>query len=343
MVKRTNLLDGFIRLSNSSGFTTIISKIGGSIEAQFIVIVYHRIGPQKFEWALPSLPEKIFEGHLDYLSQNFRIVSLDWMIKNIENRDIKNGRYVAITFDDGYKDNLEFAAPILSRRSIPATLFLTTDYIGSGSLTWWDELAFAYSEINTKKKIYDTNHILDDRMVSPVDYNFKSIALLKSCSNAEKKTFIANILGILESKTPKEYGNQLMLNWNDVRELHSIGIEIGSHTASHPIMTKISLEAAKEEIIQSKKKIEKEIDNPVIKFAYPNGLKADFNKDIIKLLQINGFECGMTTIPHINKINSARFSLGRIGGGIKGNDSLIFNASGLYSYIYRMMRLGRND
>jgi peptidoglycan/xylan/chitin deacetylase (PgdA/CDA1 family) len=87
------------------------------------------------------------------------------------------------------------------------------------------------------------------------------------------------------------------LNWNQVRELSRNGIEIGSHTESHPILTEVSLERAEREIVDSKIRIEAEIGKKILSFAYPNGDLSDFSPDIMAILRRAGIEAAFTLLP----------------------------------------------
>ena len=88
-----------------------------------------------------------------------------------------------------------------------------------------------------------------------------------------------------------------MMSWSEARKLSENGIEMAAHTASHPILTRISLDEASVEILRSKRHVEAEIGKPVLSFAYPNGQSTDFNNEVMERVRRAGFEIAFTLLP----------------------------------------------
>jgi peptidoglycan/xylan/chitin deacetylase (PgdA/CDA1 family) len=88
----------------------------------------------------------------------------------------------------------------------------------------------------------------------------------------------------------------LMMDWDQVREMQNDGIEFGAHTMHHPILTRISLEQVREEVVGSKSKIEDELEEPVLGFAYPNGQASDLNEGIEKIVAEAGIRAAFTLL-----------------------------------------------
>ena len=102
---------------------------------QILILMYHRIAePELDPWRLCVSPEN-FEQHMELLSHQYELLKLSEITTC---KDLKNKAF--ITFDDGYLDNLLLAKPILEKYDAPATVFVTTGYIGGRSEFWWDEL-----------------------------------------------------------------------------------------------------------------------------------------------------------------------------------------------------------
>jgi len=146
----------------------------------------------------------------------------------------------------------------------------------------------------------------------------------------KKRDLIKKLENISEVNIPDDISKEKTLSWDEVKEMNENKIDFGAHTVNHPILTKIPLEKAEYEILQSKKDIEKRLNKPITTFCYPNGLADDFNSDIIDLLKKNGFICAVTRIPTIITSKTNLYELGRIPPGWSYN-SFKFYTSGMYS------------
>ena len=102
-----------------------------------------------------------------------------------------------------------------------------------------------------------------------------------------------------------------MLNWEQVQTMHREGITFGSHTVTHPILSRISLAEAREEIVRSKTTIEGHLDCAVDLFAYPAGTARDYTEEIKKLLWNLGFKAAVTTVFGSNTATTDRLELRR--------------------------------
>ncbi|MCX6800315.1 MAG: polysaccharide deacetylase family protein [Candidatus Falkowbacteria bacterium] len=103
-----------------------------------IILFYHRVASIENDPNLLSVNPENFEKQLLYLKDHFKIISLKELAKRISSKKIVKG-LVAITFDDGYVDNLTNALPILEKLQVPATIFVTAGKIGSSEPFYWDE------------------------------------------------------------------------------------------------------------------------------------------------------------------------------------------------------------
>ena len=123
------------------------------------------------------------------------------------------------------------------------------------------------------------------------------IETLKKTSEVEKQKVINQLPKIMGVDIPDDAFKNIMMSWSDAREVSKNGIEFGAHTASHPILTRISLDEVSAELLQSKQHVEAEIGKPAIGFAYPNGQSSDFNNEIIDRVHRAGFEIAFTLLP----------------------------------------------
>jgi peptidoglycan/xylan/chitin deacetylase (PgdA/CDA1 family) len=224
---------------------------------------------------------------------------------------------IAITFDDGYKDNYLNAYPILKKYNVTATIFLVTGYIGTGNLFWWDKVSYVIHNTTLERLELDSFGIYPLKTTQQ-----RSLAVsviierLKGIQDGDKNSVIEELISISGVDIPSNLGKELILSWAEVREMAKNGIDFGAHTVNHPILTRLPLEEARKEIIESKKCMEDELDRPVNAFSYPNGGPTDFNEDIKKIIKDSGFFCAVTDAPPKLVVpGTDLYELGRIAPG----------------------------
>ena len=123
------------------------------------------------------------------------------------------------------------------------------------------------------------------------------VTRLKQLPVKNRDTLIERLVKLIGVDIPVDLGKELILSWGEIKEMSQNNISFGAHTVNHPILTRLPLEAAKKEILDSKRHIEKELGQEVTTFCYPNGEPGDFNNDIEEILRSNGFKCAVTLEP----------------------------------------------
>jgi peptidoglycan/xylan/chitin deacetylase (PgdA/CDA1 family) len=267
------------------------------------VLAYHRIadpnlsGFDTFEPNVSATPAA-FAAQMDFIRQRFNVISGSDLVAWLQGEQSLPQHPVLITFDDGYRDNLDQAWPILQERNMSAVIFLATDYIGHATPFYWDLIAYCFH--HTAKKEVDLPLIGFQRWSNKesrtaVVNNW--LGRLKKLPDREKWAAVRELPRLLDVSISEETFAGLHLNWEQVRTMAAAGIEMGAHTQSHPILTRIAPEEARLEVEGSKKRVEAEINQPVTLFAYPNGLPTDFNGTLQAILTQVGFKAAFTLVP----------------------------------------------
>lgn len=218
---------------------------------------------------------------------------------------------VAVTFDDGYMDFYEYALPVLKEEGIPATVFVSTGFIDGDIWLWPDKLRYCFEHTSEPKL-----EILGVEL--PLNTNnerFKAWDLIADycllIGNEEKNDLImtvANLLNIvLPTIPPKRYAG---MTWSQVREAVSEGIDVGSHSVTHPRLTSLSKQELFEEVKTSKTRIEEEIGQKVNAFCYPNGQPSDFNDTTKMAIRHAGYDYALAAYPGPNPLGD-RWSIKR--------------------------------
>lgn len=275
------------------------------------VLIFHRV-LDRFDPMRPSETlDKEFESVIRFLAENFSVRPLVPAISDICRRR-STGHSVAITFDDGYADNLEVAMPILRRYSAPATFFVTSGVLGDGMM-WNDRIIEAVR--NAESAHLDLGPInlgnfdlqTDDMRYAAIR---KIIATLKYRDPKERENLVAAI-GELSGGAPAK---PLMMNALQLRELAEDPLaEIGGHTVTHPILSNLSASAAMSEIGAGKEAIEEIVGHKLQAFAYPNGVPGkDYSAKHVEMVKACGFSVAVSTSLGGFTVEGDRYQVPRI-------------------------------
>lgn len=264
---------------------------------KFLILTYHRVSPPLPAEGYLGVPLDVFEKHARFIKDNFKTVSMEEGIDALYREDSMD-IYATINFDDGYMDNYDYAFPILKKYGVPATVYLTTDFIGKSHLFWWERIFRVLSSS-------DTNGM--DKLQAAEAINFS----LRTKSDREIEAVIKKLEEYF--KPSKEIAPIPMLGWKEIREMKDSGIvDFASHTKTHKNLCMLNDDEALEELIGSKKEMEKNLGGEVTGFSYPFGI---FDERVKKLVEKAGFKYARTTLKGFNHKEVDRFLLTSIGCG----------------------------
>ena len=260
---------------------------------RLLILIYHRVH---------SRPDAMFRGEVDavrfdrqmlLVRQYCTPISLAAGVRHLL-RDSLPPRAVAVTFDDGYADNATIALPILRRHRVPATFFIAPAFLDGGRM-WNDSVIETLRR--TPGDFLDLTELgLGDYVLVGEDTRAAAaeaiIRAVKHRSPQDRLALVAAICELSATKLPDD----LMMTSAQVRELADAGMGIGAHTMTHPILRTLSEEAARAEIDDSRRALEKIAGTSVRAFAYPNGRPGDDyterDRDLVKSL---GFDVATST------------------------------------------------
>jgi len=245
----------------------------------------------------------IFERLMRYMKRHYRPVSLAEIADWIEHGEPLPERAFAVTFDDGYRNVLVNAAPVLSELGIPATVFVVTDFSFGGSMLWTDRLISALSltrksSVRIRRDGGPQELPLSsdgDRIVA--DVAIRAVAKsLPDQGRVEMVDRIVEALDVDESRLAGDWEDHRPLLPADFRPLGEAGVGVGSHTCSHAIVARLSPERMNEELGESRARIEGATGSPCDQFSYPNGAVGDFNEQTHAAARAAGYRCAVTTV-----------------------------------------------
>lgn len=248
------------------------------------------------------LQEDYFRAVLEDLKNHGNPITMDEVIL-INNLTIPMPENAfAITFDDGFENNYSIAVPILRELKIPATFYITTDFVNRNQMSWIDRIEYclAYS----KEVFFPENRkaFLD---------GYRIIGKQRGCNLKEE--FVSECFKINNMKEIWSSDDPLdkKMNWKQVQELSEDFI-IGGHTHTHRILTHISAGWVDMEIAMSKIHLKEVTYKNIIHYSYPEGQEDHYNEEVIEQLKEAGIVCCPTAIHGVNKPEDDLFHLKRI-------------------------------
>jgi peptidoglycan/xylan/chitin deacetylase (PgdA/CDA1 family) len=279
---------------------------------QALICSYHRFSER--EGGAP-ISARAFAEQVKYLAAHYSLVPLSRLANFMRKREIPPN-LAAITIDDGYRDAYEIAFPILRKYGAPATVFVVTEFVEGTTWLWTDkpryliELAAQRAfeiEIGEKELRLELNGGASRAMAAHAVN-----AALKPLSEEARDATIERLAFDLRVKPPErppaEYG---AITWRQAREMADAGVEIGSHTLTHPILTRLSDDRLREEVGRSRDRIQDALGREVETFCYPNG---DYDPRAQLEVARAGYRCAVTTEVGLNNERNDPLALRRIHG-----------------------------
>lgn len=284
---------------------------------QALIITYHRLGERE---GGARISARAFAEQTRYLAAHYTLVPLSHLADCWRRREIPP-RLAAITIDDGYCDAYEIAFPILRKYRAPATVFVVTEFVDGTDWLWTDkpryltalaapqsfEIKIGETEIGARRLKLELNGAASRAMAAGLIND-----ALKPISEEARDALIDRLafeLSVnLPERPPVEYS---AINWAQAREMADAGVEIGSHTLTHPILTGLSDERLRHEVGLSRDRIQNALRRKVETFCYPNG---DYDSRTRREVARAGYELAVTTEVGLNNKLDDPLSLRRIHG-----------------------------
>jgi peptidoglycan/xylan/chitin deacetylase (PgdA/CDA1 family) len=263
-------------------------------------------------WCFPSEPGRGLRGlaaQLRWVRRLGNVVDLGQALATIADGRTLPPRSIALTFDDGYRDNLTMAAPLLRELELPATFFLVPGVLSGLTAPWWEALAYAFASTRQSSLqwgdeawslVGTDGRIAYDRLSSR----------LKRLDRPSRDAAVAEIIEALEPEGSLDMG-QLFLDWEGARQLVGAGVAIGSHSRDHAILANEAPEGQRANLTEARRELETELGIPIDLLAYPNGTADDFDAVTEEAAREAGYRCGVTTIPGWNSATTGPYRLRR--------------------------------
>ena len=278
---------------------------------KLLVLMYHRFSDGE-EFGKTS--RKTFETHLRYIKKNYKVISLSDAVSFVKSGRPLPSRSAVITIDDGYRDFYEIAFPVLKDFGCPAILYAVTDFVDGKIWIWTDIARFVLMRTAKDKVEFNALGLSIDERLDGLESRLKVAGkinfVLKKMPDHEKDDVLAELARSMSVEVPSSPPDQFgPFSWENAREMERDGIEIGSHTRSHPILTIVDAERLGFELESSRTAIQNNLQKEHVHFCYPNGNVSQRERDAAEAA---GYVSAVTTEIRLCENGEDKFLIPRI-------------------------------
>lgn len=304
-----------------------------------LILLYHRIAELPSDPQLLAVTPGHFAQHLEVLRDHGCPMSLAQMMPALRDRRLPR-RAIAVTFDDGYADSLDCGEPLLARHDVPATVFVTTSYVGGAREFWWDDLerflllpgrlpetlrvrvgptvhewrlgeAAVYREEDyLRHSSWNIERASDP---SPRHSAYRALCALLRTVSDEERTAALDELSSIAGTTPAGRPTHRPLSRERLARVSEGSlVDVGAHATTHSALSALSEAAQRAEIAGSKARLREITGREPAGFAYPFGGRADYTRTTVALVREAGFAFACANIPAAVRPGSDRFQLPRV-------------------------------
>jgi peptidoglycan/xylan/chitin deacetylase (PgdA/CDA1 family) len=328
------------------GVLGLLERAAATRGAGLVVFTYHRIaepGADPFYAPVISATPDSFREQVNWLRDHVHFVTLDDLAARLEGGCSWSGLLALLTFDDGYRDNFDVAAPILRECGVPATFFISTRFLDAPGLPWWDQVAYAINQVGARRLTLER---------SPGGGGAPPIVI--DLQTESRATAITAIIGaLLEDTVPDlewfldqlateagvivdhdRLGRGLFMSWDQVRQLadSGAGFAVGSHTHSHHKLATLDDAAQRYELWRSKQLLEAHINRAVEALAYPFGWAGSYTARTRALAAEAGYRLAFAGQERMNRPGRLdRYEVCRLSIGSADSLALIRSRAALHA------------
>jgi peptidoglycan/xylan/chitin deacetylase (PgdA/CDA1 family) len=272
-----------------------------------------------------------FDRHMRLLRDRYTCLPLAEVVDRLAGGLPLPPNTAVVTFDDGFRNNLTVAYPVLEAHGIPATIFVTTGHVGTSTMLWTERVQWLLAHSQSPLSALDLGPLLNvppGSSYTREETARRLVGTLKHMPAGERSRIVERLehaiaAHSLPTPDPVRYE---FLSWDEVAWLdRTTLVDIGSHTVSHLILSTGTPQQRLDELATSKAAIEKVTNRPCRLFAYPNGTARDFDSQDKEFLRSLDYRCAASQIPGCNDANTDLYALRRYNVG-SGHDERLLEA-----------------
>lgn len=277
---------------------------------RLLVLGWHNVANT---WGFPAPAGAGLRGltkQLTWLRRFATVVPLAESLERLARGQHLPARSVALTFDDGYADNLSLAAPVLSRLGLPATFFLVPGLLDREVRAWWEDLGWAFGCARRPAGEWGVEPFGHD-LAEQRYHSYRHTAEgLKQVDRATREESVAEWVRRLDP-SGEPPSPELFLDWAGARALRREGFAVGSHSSTHAVLSRETAEAQEADLSCAAGRLRSQLGLVSQVLAYPNGTAADYDAATLAAAASAGHRFALTTRPGLNGPGTAALELRR--------------------------------
>ncbi len=316
--------EALINVSYFTGLTKLLMRRRARMK-RCTILLYHRVdtptGNGFASGRESRVPPREFHRQMEFLKRRFHVLALKEAVSHLNSRTPFPAGSLVVSFDDGYRDNLINAYPILSEYGIPFSVFVTTDYLGNQAIAWWERVRQAIADTREPVTL-DLDSLTGTYDLARTREKNRLYAALRRLflARPQQQQIVLDHLQERLPGWPREPQSAVFLSIEELRKLaESPLVEVGSHSLSHPSLPRLEPDAMLREVRDSRRTLEEELGGTVDSFAYPYGERADFSVEVARAVRESGYRCALTGVPGTVRHGDDIFQLNRISIGGRDN------------------------
>jgi peptidoglycan/xylan/chitin deacetylase (PgdA/CDA1 family) len=286
-----------ISLLDRAGVLGLATRAQRVLPLPFLRITgYHRIGDPKIvardtDEGVVDVTAADFERHVAFLAENFNIIDIATLRRHFLEHTPLPKNPALITFDDGYRECLDVALPVLRRHAATGVFFVSTDHVAQRKAFWWDRIAYLF------KRSKRTTVAIEYPNAITVDLEH-ALTIVKRTYALDLERYLDGLARALDvpwtDAVEKRIAEETLMSWADLRALRDAGMDVQSHTATHRILQTLSDEELERELVSSKRTLEAELDEEICAIAYPSGRPVSQHTKIGRAVRRAGYDLGFS-------------------------------------------------
>jgi peptidoglycan/xylan/chitin deacetylase (PgdA/CDA1 family) len=273
---------------------------------RLIVLMWHNV---EGTWCYSSPPGSGTRGlahQLRRLKQLATVIPLEDGLEALAASKPLPARAVAITFDDGYRDNLDIAVPLLQELGLPATFFLVPGLLSGNVRPWWEILGWGFAQARPAVVRWEGRSLPTRGRQGRRAFRWLA-ERLKLLDRATREEQVGELLILLRPEG-RWSGDRLFLDWDGARQLVRRGFSVGSHSMRHAILSREAPEEQARDLVSSRRQLETELGVKVSLLAYPNGTRVDYDEHTVRAAAQAGHTHALAAHAGVNRSSTSPYA-----------------------------------